>query len=262
MILYFSGTGNSQFAALRIAKLLGEDKAVSINCCLKDEEKREFHSELPLVFVAPIYAWRMPRVVEEWIEHTKFEGNKNAYFILTRGGGTDGNAALYTRCLCERTGLTYRGLASVQMPENYIALSSAPSEREWEEIIARAEPVFSALAQRIKQGEAFTEAQVSLVGRFLSGPFNPLYYNLAIHDKGFTVSDTCVSCGKCARRCPLNNIVLTGGKPQWNGSCTHCMACICGCPAEAIEYKSITKGKRRYYIMDDALYWERERFTK
>lgn len=50
MILYFSGTGNSQFAALRIAKLLGEDKAVSINRCLKDEEKREFHSELPLGF--------------------------------------------------------------------------------------------------------------------------------------------------------------------------------------------------------------------
>lgn len=169
MILYFSGTGNSQFAALRIAKLLGEDKAVSINRCLKDEEKREFHSELPLVFVAPIYAWRMPRVVEEWIEHTKFEGNKNAYFILTRGGGTGGNAALYTRRLCERTGLTYRGLASVQMPENYIALSSAPSESECEEIMARAEPVFSALAQRIKQGEAFTEAQVSLGGRFLSG---------------------------------------------------------------------------------------------
>lgn len=29
MVLYFSGTGNSQFVALRLAKLLGEDEAVS-----------------------------------------------------------------------------------------------------------------------------------------------------------------------------------------------------------------------------------------
>ena len=254
MFFYFSGTGNSQLAAKQIAKELG-DELVSINRCLKDGEKRKFHSDFPLVFVAPIYAWRMPRVVEEWIGHTKFEGTKNAYFVLTRGGKTGGNAAFYARRLCERTGLTYRGLASVQMPENYIALSSAPSERECEQIIGRAEPVFSALAQHIKQGESFTEAPVSHGGRFLSGPFNPLYYSLAIHDKGFTVSDACVSCGKCAQRCPLDNIDMVNGKPMWKGSCTHCMACICGCPMEAIEYKSISKGKRRYYIMDDALCW-------
>ncbi|MFQ8599465.1 MAG: 4Fe-4S binding protein [Oscillospiraceae bacterium] len=35
------------------------------------------------------------------------------------------------------------------------------------------------------------------------------------------------------------------------GNCTHCMACIGGCPTEAIDYKSISKGKRRYYIMEE-----------
>lgn len=254
MVFYFSGTGNSQFAAKQIAAEL-EDKLVSINRCLKDGKKKEFYSEYPLVFVAPVYAWRMPRVMENWICGTKFTGTPNAYFILTRGGKTGGNAALYARRLCERTGLTCRGLASVQMPENYIALSSAPGESECKQMIARAEPVFSSLAQNIKQGEPFAEAPVSLGGRFISGPVNPLYYFLAIRDKGFTVSDSCVSCGKCARRCPLNNIDMAGGKPVWKGRCTHCMACICGCPAEAVEYKSISKGKRRYYMMDDALCW-------
>lgn len=257
MVLYFSGTGNSQFVALRLTKLLGEDEAVSINWYLRSGAKAEFYADHPLVFVAPTYAWRLPKVVSDWIETARFDGNRNAYFILTCGGSV-GNATLYARRLCERTGLTYRGLASVQMPENYIALSSAPDENECEQMIARAEPVFSSLAQQIRQGEPFTEAPVSPGGRFLSGPFNPLYYSLAIHDKGFTVSDACISCGKCVRRCPLNNISLAGGKPQWNGNCTHCMACICGCPVEAIEYKSVSKGKRRYYIMDDALCYGKE----
>lgn len=118
-------------------------------------------------------------------------------------------------------------------------------------IIARAKPVFSKLASQIGQGKPFLNIPVSLVGRFISGPFNPLYYRLYIKDKGFTVSDACVSCGKCAKRCPLNNIDMGEGRPVWKGNCTHCMACICGCPTEAIEYKSISKGKRRYDIMKE-----------
>ena len=35
---------------------------------------------------------------------------------------------------------------------------------------------------------------------------------------------------------PLNNIRLENGKPVWGKHCTHCMACICDCPKEAIEY--------------------------
>lgn len=250
MVFYFSGTGNSQLAAKQIAAELG-DELISINQCLKKGKKKEFQSECPLVFVVPIYAWRVPKVVDQWIRANRFEGNQNAYFILTRGGSTEGNAAAYAAKLCAETGLIYRGLASVQMPENYIALSVAPSESECTSMIARAKPVFSSLAGQIRQGSSFPKTPVSLGGRFISGPFNPLYYRFYIKDKGFTVSDGCVSCGKCEKRCPLNNISIVDGKPVWKGNCTHCMACICGCPTEAIEYKSISKGKRRYDIMEE-----------
>ena len=49
-------------------------------------------------------------------------------------------------------------------------------------------------------------------------------------------AEKCISCGKCAQLCPLNNIQLVDGKPRWGSSCTQCMACICRCPQEAIEY--------------------------
>ena len=35
-------------------------------------------------------------------------------------------------------------------------------------------------------------------------------------------------------------------KPVWEKHCTHCMACICYCPAEAIEYGRKSVGKPRY----------------
>ena len=49
-------------------------------------------------------------------------------------------------------------------------------------------------------------------------------------------TDACIGCGKCVELCPLNNIRLENGKPVWGKHCTHCMACICYCPKEAIEY--------------------------
>ena len=103
MVFYFSGTGNSQLAAKQIAAEL-DDELVSINACLKKGEKRTFHSERPLVFAAPIYAWRVPRVVEQWIRDNQFEGNTNAYFVLTWGGGTQGNAAAYPWSYAHRPG--------------------------------------------------------------------------------------------------------------------------------------------------------------
>ena len=48
--------------------------------------------------------------------------------------------------------------------------------------------------------------------------------------------------------CPLNNIRLENGKPVWGKNCTHCMACICYCPKEAIEYGQKSKGKPRYHF--------------
>jgi epoxyqueuosine reductase QueG len=46
----------------------------------------------------------------------------------------------------------------------------------------------------------------------------------------------------------LNNIRLENGKPVWGKNCTHCMACICYCPKEAIEYGKKSKGKPRYHF--------------
>lgn len=249
MVFYFSGTGNSQLAARQIAGITG-DKIVSINQLLKEGGQGTFRSEGPLVFVTPTYAWRIPKVVEQWLRKTRFEGNRDAYFVLTCGNDC-GNAAAYARKLCAAKELRFRGLAPVVMPENYLALYPTPSRDECQTILKRAEPVLSALAALIQANKPFGETTVSVKGKLKSGPVNSLYYPLLVHDKGFRVSGGCISCGKCVERCPLNNIILACGKPQWQGHCTHCMACIGGCPAEAIEYRETSKGQHRHYIMED-----------
>ena len=63
MILYFSGTGNSRFAAERIAAVTG-DPTVSLNDRIRRQDTTGIENETRLIFVTPTYAWRLPRVVE------------------------------------------------------------------------------------------------------------------------------------------------------------------------------------------------------
>lgn len=254
MVLYFSGTGNSQFVAIQIAEMLEDHQIVSINQFIKNGKKAVFESKQPFVFVAPTYSWRMPKVVEQWIMKNSFKGNKDAYFILTCGGDC-GNASAYAEKLCQKKGMRFCGLAPVVMPENYLALFPTPSESECKKIIENAKPCIASLATQIRSGKCLEKPSVSLKGRLESGPVNPLFYALLVHDKGFSVLGNCVSCGKCVLRCPMNNIDLVNGKPTWKGNCTHCMACIGGCPTKAIEYKDKSKERHRHYIMDDSLCW-------
>lgn len=249
MIFYFSGTGNSQLAAKQIAQALG-DEIISINQLLKSGAKDVFHTERPLVFVAPTYAWRLPSVVARWIRDATFTGNLDAYFVLTCGDGC-GNAASYAQKLCLNKGFRFRGLAPVVMPDNYLAMFPTPDKEKAQAILEKSRPHIAALAAQIQAGEPFSKQRASLVERLKSGPINPLFYHLAVKDKGFSSSDSCISCGKCAQRCPLSNIDMGDGKPVWKGNCTHCMACIGGCPTEAIEYQHKSKGRPRYYIMEE-----------
>ena len=81
-----------------------------------------------------------------------------------------------------------------------------------------------------------------------SGPVNRLFYRFQVRAEKFRATENCVGCGKCARLCPLGNIRMEEGRPHWGDRCTHCMACLCGCPTGAIEYGRATKGKERYHF--------------
>lgn len=245
MIFCFSGTGNSLYAARIIGRVTG-DAIVSVGELLKSGGGRSFESERPLVFVGPTYAWRLPRVFEGFIRETRFTGSNKAYFVMTCGGET-GNAVRYIKKLCAGKELEFMGLASVVMPENYIALFEVPDAEKAQEIIRAAEPGIVGAAEAIKNGQRLPAEKVGFIDRLYSTVVNPVYYPLIVHDRGFYAAAACTGCGLCAENCPLNNIALDSGKPVWGGRCTHCMACICRCPAEAIEYKNNSQGKPRYY---------------
>jgi len=244
MIIFYTGTGNSKFAADLIAHDIS-DEIIDARTYLKEGKTLSVNSERPLVFVSPTYGWRIPRLFEKLIRSSSFTGNKKAYFVMTCGSEV-GNAAKMIKKLCEDVGFEFMGLHQAIMPENYIAMFDAPEEKEAAEIITKAVPGLHSAAAKIIEGSALPEINAKAMDKIYTSIVNPFFYDFFVKSKKFIVSDDCIGCGLCEKGCPTNSVKLVNKKPVWSEGCTHCMACICYCPAKAIEYGKISLGKPRY----------------
>ena len=246
MVLYFSGTGNSRYLARRIAEGL-EMPLYDLNACIKAGDPAPVQTGRDVVLVTPTYAWRIPRVVSEWLGKTALTGAERIWFVMDCGSEI-GNAAKYNRQLAAQKQLQYMGTAQIIMPENYIAMFDAPQAEEARRIVAKAQPDIDRSIAAVREGRPFPPPHDRLYDRFMSGPVNPIFYACFVKSSAFTVSEACTGCGRCARRCPTNSITLRDGRPVWGKGCTHCMACICYCPTSAIEYGKKSLGKPRYHF--------------
>ena len=246
MILYFSGTGNSKYVAKRITDALS-DEILNLNDRIKSGDTSPVETGERVIIVTPTYAWRIPRVVRDWLLKTELHGAKNVWFVMTCGSEIS-NADRYNRELCTEKAISCMGTAQIVMPENYIAMFSAPQADEAREIVAKTEPNIDCVIASIQSNQPFAPTRNNLYDRFMSGPVNLIFYKFCVKADAFTVSDTCIGCGQCAKRCPMNNVTLKDGKPVWGKNCTHCMACICYCPVSAIEYGKKSVGQPRYHF--------------
>ena len=246
MVFCFSGTGNSRYIARQIADEL-QDEIVDVNAKIKATDYSPIKTDDNVIVVTPTYAWRIPRIVSDWLSKTDLLSAKRIWFVMNCGGEI-GNAAKYNRRLAKLKDLQYMGTAQILMPENYIAMFGAPKVKEARKIVERAEPDIDSVTQYISAGQPFSVPRNNLYDRVMSGPVNPIFYQFFVKAAAFHANDACIGCGQCVKNCPMNNIVLENGKPIWGNQCTHCMACICYCPTEAIEYGKKSIGKPRYHF--------------
>ena len=198
------------------------------------------------MLVTPTYAWRIPRVVSEWLGKTALTGQ--THLVCDGLRQRDRQCGKIQPAACSAKAAAVYGHSQIIMPENYIAMFNAPRKEQARSIVEQAEPALQKVLAQLKAGQEFPPPRDNLYDRFMSGPVNPVFYRFFVKADAFRATDACIGCGRCVELCPLNNIRLENGKPVWGKNCTHCMACICYCPKEAIEYGEKSKGKPRYHF--------------
>lgn len=276
MIFYFSGTGNTKWAASKLAAATHED-LISIAQYMRGDDSSHniaepftLKEDERLGFVFPVHGWRVPRLVREFIrkmnvvapstkgttEHRPF-----AYCVCTAGDSIGLTIENLNETLALNPSLSALGITQVAssysliMPESYVGLPFMdvdPKERE----ICKKEEAAQELA--VVCEEIFNRKEG--VSRVIKGPIpwffthvvGGFFEHVLITDKRFHVEkDKCVRCGICANVCPVGDIKGGHGEyPQWlhHKDCLTCFTCYHHCPHHAIEFGRQTQKKGQYYF--------------
>jgi len=254
VIYYFTGTGNSLAVARKIATVLGDCELVSI-ASLNDTQGEITPAAERVGIVCPVYDAGLPRIVAECALRLNLSGAGYTFGIVTLGG--TGVSALHqlNHIVSKKNKKKLDAAFIVKMPGNFPPVAKiAPAEKQ-REILKTADAEITRIAGLIANRTVVPPgfSPVSSLMRALIYP--PFYEHVHEGDKSFTLSDTCTSCGTCAKVCPVENIVMLKDRPSWLHHCELCCACLNCCPAEAIELNVFfgSKGRGRYRNPDIAL---------
>lgn len=249
MILYFSATGNTKLMALALAERLNDD-LIDLLSRLKKNDYSEIRSDRPFIICAPVYVSELPSFLSDYLKKVSLTGSKDVYGVFTNGGFS-GIAGGQLKRIIKNKKMNSKGYVEFKLASNHITNKShkqiAPAEIK--ERITISLSKVNEVADVIRNGACFKNRHIFLLEYIVTVPVAPVlcYFNQGT--EGFRVKDACVSCGKCEKLCPMNVITMQDGKPVWNVKrCAHCMSCIQNCPVEAIEYKDVTEGRKRYNI--------------
>ena len=230
-IFCFTSTGNSLYTAKILAEKI-RAKVVPIH----DESIQIDDDVIGLVF--PVYFWGLPRIVERFVAKIK-PTNKDAYIfaIATCGGPVFGVLGELKKILLSKgTRLQYgKRLITVT---NYLPEYKAKDSVElWQKI----DKEIVKLADTINNRKYNRVLSTTFVNRIIYKMFPDENC-----DRLLTVAPACTGCETCKKVCPVKNITMRDGKPEFLHKCEHCLACVHHCPSQAIDWNRKTQGKGRY----------------
>ena len=266
MIFYFSGTGNTKWAASKLAAATRED-LISIAPYMRADDSSHNLAE-PFIlkenerlgFVFPVHGWRVPKLVREFISkmmiqrepiqretsdatiENKAKADDNlknrpfAYCVCTAGDSIGLTIENLNEVISQNPSLQALGITEVSssysliMPESYIGLPFMdvdPKEREIRKKENAAQELAVVCEEIFDRKEGINRLVKGPIPWFFTKVVGGFFENVLITDKRFHVEkDRCVKCGICANVCPVGDI--KGGHGEYPVWLHHkdCLTCF------------------------------------
>jgi len=260
LILYFSGTGNTDYVARYLAEGLSE-LPVDVTLASVERQPAASISDFDvLAFGFPVYECDSPRFLREYLQDL-VPGNGRGAFVFCTKGAWAGNAVRRNLQRLGARGYVPLGWGSVIMPgSDGLAFLSKDSRmaqaalskdfdslRPADHLLERMSIVLRGLAEGQSVQIHRQPLPQSLGGLLFDGLWSRLYDVIGERMRTRLWADErCTGCGLCERLCPTGTVSLNGDGPQFGDGCVLCMRCIHMCPTEAIQIGRGTVDKFRW----------------
>ncbi len=249
--IYFSGTGNSKYAAELFCK---EYDGEALTYSIEDHAAIVAIKRAELILLAyPVQFSTVPKIMRDYIaDHKDLWANKKVFVIATMGLFSGDGAGILGRLL-KSCGADVIGGLHLKMPDCIADVSALkrPLKRN-RELVREAEKKIRKSVKRLREGYPTKEGIGPLYR--IAGFFGQRLYfghkTKRYSSKLKIDKEKCIGCGKCEKLCPMKNITVLEQKAVSGSQCTMCYRCINKCPRQAITLlgKSVKKksGMEKY----------------
>mgnify|MGYP004595289887 FL=1 len=256
MLFCFSATGNTLHAARGIAH--EGERLVSMEDALRAGELSWHVDDGRLGILSPTYCWTLPSLVREFLERAEFSfasGSESAagsaadkpyVFLIATFGITPGGMVAHADAILREKGLPLDAAFGVSMPDTWTPIFNLSDKEKVAAHNARADKRIKDVRAMLDEHVCGRHLQFNMPG-FTSSIGKAIYDNSMRLTSKFTVEDTCIGCGLCAKKCPVDTIEIRDGRPVWvQDRCAMCLRCLHRCPKFAIQRSSSTKRHGQY----------------
>jgi ferredoxin len=245
VMFYFSGTGNSKFAAEAFCRPAGAD-------CRSIEEKTDFDALInahgTIGFCYPVYGSYVPRPMREFAAAHAGALSGRKFVILCTQLIFSGDGA---RELCAFLpgGTKHVVYAEhIDMPNNIcnFALFRVKNGAENEKRLRTARKKLARAADEVSRGIVRRRGfnPLSIVLGKCQSAFWPAYEKIAARD--VKIDADCNRCGICASLCPVDNLSMGENGVEQANRCAVCYRCVNACPQKAITVMFHKRPKKQY----------------
>jgi len=263
LILYFSGTGNTDYIARYIEKKLQIYSSIidvsflSIENC-SPEELKDYDI---ICFGFPVFELNSPEIVRNFLANLSPIQNKGVFIFCTMGLW-EGNAIRKNFKPFKEKGYAFLGSMSIIMPgTDGLAMMDKNSkyvkkalEKDYT-ILPKVDKLttrIGKIAEKISSGEKLKDISkkppFKIASTVISPSFHLIYLFLVnFMKKRFYATKDCTFCDLCVKNCPVENISIIDEKIVFGDQCIMCLRCVHQCPAEAIQIGKLTLGKFRWH---------------
>jgi ferredoxin len=260
LLIYFSGTGNTDYVAHYLAHRI-EREPIEIEVRSIEWQPAEAVTGFDLLAVGfPVYAADSPEFVQAYLTRLPPGEGRGAFVFCTKGAYA-GSAVQRNLWRLAGRGYVPLGGGSVLMPgtdglsmvarDSWMARKALEKDYDHLKDADRLAEEMASTLQELLDGRSVEALRRPLPRRSIGALSDGAWAAVYKASEGYCrarlhADERCDGCGLCARVCPVDNVELQDNRPNFADRCVLCLRCLHACPQEAIQIARFTVDKFRW----------------